>query len=139
MKTIIKIAFFTILLATMSHPVAFSAQPDAESFDLEVTLATPYNHDFTMQTTLCVEQSFELLATNGGITNTVSGILHAPTNGVYPLDLTVSEWKSDKSNISDTTTLKLELGKMSGYGTVSSFLYNGFVTLRKHESHLTPR
>ena len=67
-----------------------------------------------MQTTVCVGQPFELTATNGPMTNKASGTLKAPTDGVYPLELTVSEWESEKSNIRDTTQLKLELGKAWG-------------------------
>jgi hypothetical protein len=127
------------LLAVLLPVVAYGAQPDVESFDLEIALITPYNHDFTMLTTVRTGQPFELTATNGAITNRVSGTLHAPVSGAYPLDLTISEWASEKSNIRDTTKLNLELGKSYGFGPVSSFLYLRQVTLRRHEPHLKPK
>jgi hypothetical protein len=126
-----KLQRFFLWVAILSM-VAHAAQPDTESFDLEVTLMTPYNHDFTMQTTVRVAQAFELTATNGAITNKVSGTLHAPTNGVYPLDLTVSECASENSNIRDAMKLNLELGKAWCGGPVSSFLYMRHVTIRRH-------
>jgi hypothetical protein len=127
------------LLAVMLSVMACGAPPDAESFDLEITLNTPFNHDFTMLTTVRIGQPFELTATNGAVTNRVSGTLRAPASGAYPLDLTVSEWASEKSNLRDTTKLTLELGKTSGFGPVSSFLYVRQVTLRRHEPHLKPK
>ena len=114
------------------------AQPNAESFDLEITLITPYNHDFTMLTTVRIGQPFELTATNGAITNKASGTLHPPAGGAYPLDLTVSERASEKSNASATMKLDLELGKASNADTVSSVVFMRQVTLRKHEPHLKP-
>jgi len=127
---------YLVLLLAMFLPIAGFTQPVAESFDLEITLMTIYNHDFTMQTTVRTDQPFVITATNGSITNTASGTLRAPTNGLYPLELTVSEWSSDKSNISDPTELNLELGKTWGGGPVSSFVFMRHGTLRKHESHL---
>ena len=126
-----------LLIALLSFS-AYGAPPEAESFDLSVTLATPYNHDFTMLTTVRVGQPFELTATNGAITNKASGTLQAPVEGVYPLDLTVSEWKSETSNIRDTTQLKLELGKRWAGGPVSSFVYTRIVVLRRHEPAFKP-
>jgi len=127
-------------MVAMLHSVAFAAQPDTESFDLEITLFTHLNHDFRMQTTVRIGQPFELIATNGQITNKVSGILQIPTNGIYPLALTVSEWESEKSNTHDTTKATLELGKTwtGAAGPISSFLDMRYVVLRKHESHQQP-
>jgi hypothetical protein len=65
-------------------------QQVAKPFDLEVTLMTASNPDFTMQTTVRVGQPFEMTATNGALTNKVSGTLHSPANGEYPLDLKLS-------------------------------------------------
>ena len=139
MKTIIKITIFTLLVTTTMLFAALAAQPDTESYDLEVTLFTHYNHDFTMQTTVRTEQPFVLIATNGQITNKVSGILHSPTNGIYLLDFAVSELESEKSNAQDTTMATLELGKVWAGApvAVSSFLDMRYVLLRKHEPHRT--
>jgi hypothetical protein len=112
----------------------YAAQPDTESFDLEVTLMTPINPDFTMQTTVRIGQPFEITATNGGISNRVSGTLQTPTNGVYPLDLTVSEWASETQNIHDPMKLELKLGKSWAGGPLVGLIYIRWVTLRKHES-----
>ena len=126
-------------LAVMLSVVACCAQPVAESFDLEITLITPWNRDFTMLATVRIGQPFELTATNGAMTNRASGTLHAAVNGAYPLDLTVSERASEASKIIDSGTLNLELGKTSGFGPVSSFVHAHQVTLRRHESHFKPK
>jgi len=109
-------------------------QQVAKPFDLEVTLMTASNPDFTMQTTVRVGQPFEMTATNGALTNKVSGTLHSPANGEYPLDLTISEWVSEKSNSRISMTLNLTLGKTWMGGAVSSFVDLHIVTLRRHES-----
>jgi hypothetical protein len=114
-------------------------QQAAEPFDLEVTLITASNPDFTMQTTVRAGQAFEMTATNGAVTNKVSGTLHPPANGEYPLDLTVSEWASESAKSNYSLTLNLTLGKTWGGGMVSSFADMYYVTLRRHESRLQPK
>jgi hypothetical protein len=116
-----------------------SQSQNPESFDLEVALSSPYNRDFTMLTTIHIEKPFHLIATNGAITNEVSGTLHAPNGGIYPLDVTVSEWASKKDNMRDSWKLKLELGKAWGGGAVSSVVSMREITLRRHESIFKPK
>lgn len=113
--------------------------PNPESFDLEVALSSPYNRDFTMLTTIRIEEPFHLIATNGAITNEVSGTLHAPHGEIYPLDVTVSEWASEKDNVRDSWKPSLELEKAWGGGTVSSVVYMREITLRRHESIFKPK
>jgi len=130
-----RVHYFFFLLVVMLAIATHAAQPDTESFDLEVTLMTPINHDFTMQTTVRIGQPFEIITTNGGISNKVSGTLQAPTNEVYSLALTVSEWASETMHIRDPMKLELKLGKSWAGGPVMGLIYLRWVTLRKHESH----
>ncbi len=107
-----------------------------ETFDLEITLVTPHNPDFTILTTISIEQSFEVTATNGLVRNTFSGTLRPPVGDKFTLDLTVSEWESERSNIKDTMSLDLELGKPWSGGPIESFVFLRIVMLRRHDSRL---
>ena len=100
-------------------------------YTLTVELNTPFNKKFTMATVVTPNEPFELTKLNGDIKNTISGILRPPLDGKFPIDLTVSEWKSEKSNIKGTTELNLELDKPWSGGPVPSFMYLRTVTLSK--------
>lgn len=98
---------------------------------LTVKLQDPYNRDVTITTSVMVNQPFAQTNHNEKVQNTVSGVLKPPVSGRFPLELTVSEWKSENSNIRDTTQLTLALGKPWSGGPVSSFVYLRTVTLSK--------
>ena len=104
-----------------------------DSYTLTVELNTPFNKNFIMKTFVVPGKPFELTELNGGTRNTISGVLQSPVDGKYRIDLTVSEWVSEKSNIKDTTELNLELDRAWSGGPVSSFMYLRTVTLSKVE------
>lgn len=102
-----------------------------DSYTLTVELNTPFNKNFIMKTPVVPGKHFELTRLNGEVRNTISGMLKPPVDGKYRIDLTVSEWVSEKSNIIDTTELNLELDKPWSGGPVSSSTYLRTVTLLK--------
>ncbi len=114
---------------------AHGAQSNGGPFDLKVRLSTPFNRDFTMLVIIRAGEPFTLNATNGATTDKLSGILHKPSKGIYPVDLTISEWISAKENIRNSAKLDLELGKTRGTGVIAGLVYCYFVTLRRHEPH----
>jgi hypothetical protein len=116
------------LLMGCAHSPASS-----DSYSLTVKLNTPYNQNVIIQTSVVPDHPFELTELNGEIKNTISGVLRPTVDGKFPIDLTVSEWKSEKSNITDTTELKLELDKAWSGGPISSFVYARTVTLSKEK------
>ncbi len=103
----------------------------SDAYKLTVKLNTPDNQDFVIETPVTVGRPFKLTKLNGEIRNTISGVLGAPVDDKFPLDLTVSEWASETSNIEDTGTLHLELDKARSRGLVSSFVYSRTVTLSR--------
>lgn len=137
MKTCITCILAAIFSVAVSH--ADGPRPKPELYDLEVSFLTPYNHDFTVLTTIQVAQPFEMVATNGQVRNTVSGTLQPPKGGKYPIDLMISEWQWEKSNTKGTTRLELELGKGSGYVSAGGVVSMWYVMLRRHESRIIPK
>jgi hypothetical protein len=128
------------MLATLFAIIAIGAEspaPAPESYDFEVSLLTPSNKDFTMLTTIQVNQPFEMEATNGRVRNKVSGTLQSPKEGKYLIDIMVYEWESEMSQMKNTSKFELELGKASGDRLeISSFVYIRHFTLRRYESRI---
>jgi hypothetical protein len=114
------------LLAGCAH-----SSTSSDQYTLTVKLNTPYNQEFTIVTPVVLDRPFEVTRLNGEIKNTISGVLNQPIDSKYPINLTVLEWKSEKSNIKGTTELNLELDKPWSGGPVSSFVYLRTVTLSK--------
>ena len=68
---------------------------------------------------------------DGNLKNIISGELHPCSSGKYPLHLSISEWVSEKQNVSGTTDYLLQLGKADGSGFISSVVYGRIVTLER--------
>jgi hypothetical protein len=100
-----------------------------ETYMLTVRLQDPCNRDTTITTPVRVSEPFTVTNRNDKVQNVVSGVLKPPVGGRFPMELTVSEWESEKSNMRDTAQLTLELGKPWSGGPVSSFVYLRTVTL----------
>jgi hypothetical protein len=114
------------LLAGCAHSPRSSDQ-----YTLTVQLNTPFNQEFTIVTPVVLNKPFEVTRLNGEIKNTISGVLDQPLDSKYPINLTVSEWASEKSNIKGTTEQNLELDKPCSFCTVFSIAYIRTVTLSK--------
>jgi hypothetical protein len=94
-----------------------------------VTLNDPYNADLQVRLAVKVGKPFQIVLDNGEVRTTIAGTIRDPTDNEFPATLTVSEWASPTSNITDTSALRLKLDRASGYGPVSSFVYMRTVTL----------
>lgn len=114
------------LLAGCAHSPTASDQ-----YTLTVQLNTPFNQEFTIVTPVVLNKPFGVTRLNGEIKNTISGVLNQPIDNEYPINLTVSEWASEKSNIKATIDLNLELDKPNSFSTVSSIVYIRTVTIKK--------
>jgi len=123
------LAFLIFLLALSQTSVASINKADKEVFYLSVTLNDPYNADLLVRTPIRIGAPFRVTVENGDVKTTISGTVGEPVEDKYPLTITVTEWASANSNISDNNNLRLELDKPTGYGPVSSFVYLRRVTL----------
>lgn len=131
MRLILSVAALALLISGCSTTPASS-----DAYTLTVELNTPFNKKFTMATAVTLNEPFELTKLNGNIRNTISGVLRRPCDAKYPLELTVSEWQSEKASITDTTELELELNKRWSGGPVASLVYARTVTLSKEEQKM---
>ena len=124
--------FLVFLFALSPTSVATVNKADQEAFYLSVNLNDPYNADLLVRTPIRIGVPFRVTVENGDVKTTISGTVGAAVDDKYPLAITVTEWASATSNISDTNNnLRLELDKPTGYGPVSSFVYLRRVTLSK--------
>ena len=125
MKQIIILFWVALLAGCAQSPTS------SDLYTLTVELNNPYNRKFKMETVVVRNEPFELTKLNGRIKNTLSGVLRDPEDGKFPLELTVSEWESDKSNSRWTIELNLELGEEWSGGIVQSLFYEKTITLSK--------
>jgi hypothetical protein len=102
-----------------------------DSLNLSVRLQDPYNPDFELCTPVRVNEPFRVTWMSGKIRSNISGILHPPISGEYPLTLTVLEWASEQSNNKDSSEPKLKLEKPYGWGVIQSVVYTRRVVLSK--------
>jgi hypothetical protein len=121
----------TCLVLAAGLGIGCMQAPAGEAYRLTVKLDSCYNRGIVLETPVAVDRPFSLTKLNGAVTNTISGVLKPPVDGKFPLDLTVSEWESAKSNIRGTTALNLELDKPWSGGVGFSFVYGRTVTLSK--------
>ena len=102
-----------------------------ESYLLTVRLQDPYNRDVTITTPVAVDQPFAITNRNDQVQNVITGILKPPVDSRFPMELTVSKWKSEISNMRDKEQLSLVLDKPWSSSLVSSVMYLRTVTLTK--------
>ena len=91
----------------------------------------PFNHDFEIRIPVHLGKHFRTTATNGPVTNEISGVVRPSIEGKYALNLTVLEWQSVTDNVRDTNNFQLELDKPQTAGLISSFVYHRRVTLSR--------
>lgn len=128
-----RIGLIALLMQLVPAPCSAAESATPEIFTLTVTLQDVYNAHFDIPTNVIVDQEFGVSKQNGAVTNAISGVLHRPQEGRYPLTLTISEWKSDTSNNKNTERLNLELDKPWVGGPAQSFVYLRTVVLSKQE------
>ncbi len=103
-----------------------------DRFMLTVTLASPYNHQFEVNLPIILNKPFKIEATNGSVTNIISGTVGSPLQGKYPLPFYLSEASAaGDTSIKGTSQYELELDKPVSIGVVSSFVFNRTVKLSR--------
>src|SRR5262249_21173419 len=76
-------------------------------------------------------QGFRVSDTSGTVRNTISGQLQHCKDGKYPLQLTISEWASEKSKITGSSDYQLKLNRPQSGGPIFSFVYLRTITLAR--------
>ena len=123
--------FLSVAVAALHITGCAHTPAPKDAYTLTVELNTPYNEGYTMAAVIALDEPFELTKLNGDINNTLSGVLRPSVDGRFPLDLTVSEWESEKSNITGSTGFEVELDKPWSGGPIASFFFAKTVTLSK--------
>jgi len=133
MRFALAVALGAALVLAVGHAQGQAASsPVTNSFDLEVTLDSPFSTgEFSMLTTIRADEPFRLSATTEGQQREISGVLHC-RHGKFLLDLTVVE-----PGVSGTSSgLELQLGKPTGEGLVASFVFLHIIKLQSHQSRV---
>jgi hypothetical protein len=125
--------FLSIACASCTTATPASIQvPTQNAFDLQIQLNDIYNPDTTVTALVRIGQAFMVRSGNGKIMNSFWGELHEQRDGIYPLDLSISEWESKASNLSGTASYRMKLDESQSEGFVSGFVYSRTITLRRH-------
>ena len=130
MKTI-----FTVIMLTLLAGITGCATTDRASdlYSLSVRFQSRYNSDFTMTTPVTTPQRvFSARKQNGDIRNSIGGALLPPRKGIYPLVITVSEWKSEEDNSLLTLYADMKLEEPISRGTINSVLSTYTITLSRN-------
>ena len=129
---LVSILLLTVLTYAQSPAVSaeVSCEPDEDSsFVLHVVLDDIFNPHRDLHLPIKLNMPFRLSRLSGKVKNTISGELRPCADGKYPLHLTISEWVSEKKNVSGTADYLLQLGKSDESGLIASVVYNRTVTL----------
>ena len=124
-------AILALLLAAGLAACATASHPDDDAYVLTLRLQSRFNPDFTMRTTVTLRQPFSVARRNGRIQNAMKGVLSPPVDGVFPLDITLSEWESDDFNLSETGSFRLKLNEPHSHGAIASAVHMRTLTLTK--------
>ena len=128
---ILQVNILLLILLLSAASLNSESNHDSDRFYLRVKLQDIYNPTFEICLPIKIGKPFHVTANTGEVTNTISGTLLQPKNDKYPLDLMISEWESEKSNLKGTNNYQLELNKSYSQGFVSSVVFNRTVTLTK--------
>src|ERR1700745_767393 len=114
---------------TPSTPAEPCSKDKDKNVVLIVLLQDVFNPHREIRIPVRPNKGFRVSDTSGTVQNTISGQLQHCTDGKYPQRLTISEWASEKSNITGSSNYLLELGKPQGGGPIFSFVYLRTITL----------
>ena len=125
MKVAINCALFAWLMVTVSSRLVSAASP--EEFVLKVTL-DPGGRT-AIETIVVPQTPFDTSKVLHGEKIRIKGHLAAKQRDSYHLRLTLTEWRSEKDNNSQSCELDLTPGKAEQFGFISSILYLRTVVL----------
>ena len=130
MKTIFTVIMLT-LLAGITGCTTTGHVP--ETYSLSVRFNSRYNSDFTMSTPVTIHKRvFSAKKHNGDIRNSIAGALLPPHKGIYPLVITVSEWKSEEANSQLTFYKDMKLDEPDSVGVINSVFSAYTITLSRN-------
>ena len=78
------------------------------------------------------QRVFSATKQNGDIRNTIGGALLPPRKGIYPLVITVSEWKSEEANSQLTVYKDMKLDDPDSVGVINSAFSAFTITLSRN-------
>ena len=130
MKTIFTVIMLTILTSITGCTTTNRVQ---ETYSLSVRFNSRYNSDFTMSTPVTIHQRvFSATKQNGDIRISIGGALLPPHKGIYPLVITVSEWKSEEANSQLTLYKELKLDEPASSGVINSIVSTYTIVLSRN-------
>ena len=133
MKTIFTVIML-MLLASITGCTTTNLVHD--NYSLSVRFQSRYNSDFTISTPVTIPQRvFSATKQNGDIRNSIGGALLPPHNGIYPLVLTVSEWKSEEANSLLTLYKEIKLDEPISFGAISSIVSTYTIVLSRNKNN----
>lgn len=101
----------------LAHPGLSQVTP--EYFELEIQLLENATTNSTLRVTVGTEQPFHFATVIGEVTNSISGVLHSATNGVFPVKIRV-RWVSNSVVFDGESERLLRLGKTDRVGHVGA-------------------
>ena len=130
MKTIFTVIML-MLLASITGCTTTNLVHD--NYSLSVRFQSQYNSDFTMTAPVTIpKRVFSAKKQNGDIRNSIAGALLPPHKGIYPIVITLSEWKSEEANSQLTVYKDMKLDEPYSVGSFSSILSTYTLTLSRN-------
>ena len=133
MKTIFTVIMLTLLVGNTGCTTTDHAN---DLYALSVRFHTRYNSDFTLSTPVTIKKPFSAKIQNGDIQNRIEGALLPPNKGIYPLVITVSEWKSEEANSRLTLYKEMKLEEPFSPGVINSVLSTYTITLSRNTNRI---
>ena len=110
------IALSLMLLTGVS--ACTTARHSNETYALTVRLRSRYNRDYTLCAPVAINQPFSETSFNGDVQNSIHGTLGPPVDGRFPLELSITERKSDDSKITEKGSFALKLNEPHTYDAI---------------------
>ena len=119
MKAAIKHVLFACMMMIVSTRLLSAVS--TEEFILKVTLDP--GGKSTIETIVVPQRAFDASKVVNGERITIKGDLAAKRGDHYHLRLTLSEWRSEKTNNRQSCEIDLTPGKVEYFGFISSIVY----------------
>ena len=133
MKTIFTVIMLTILASITGCATTGRVR---ETYSLSIRCNSRYNSDITMSTPVTIpKRVFSATKQNGDIRNSIVGALLPPHKGIYPLVITLSEWKSEEANSQLTVYKDMKLDEPVSFGAFSSIVSTYTIVLSRNKNN----
>ena len=133
MKTIFAVLTLSLLTSITGCTTTDHAN---DLYSLSVRFQSRYNSDFTMTAPVTIpKRVFSAKKQNGDIRNSIAGALLPPHKGIYPIVITVSEWKSEEANSLLTLYKEIKLDEPISFGAISSIVSTYTIVLSRNNNN----